>query len=378
MSSSSLDEYTPIGDSEALDQEILRTELSPNLQEPGSFPSSGFPTRDILSGLVGAVAIHFLIFAYLVASPMLSPNEDFNAPFLTVNIVVDEPAPLLLDDGERREGIEGEAGIGLPGKSEAPESATQNALHDYAPADFDPPQKEEFSALPPVLETSQDSEPVPKPERADEPKRTEPLKPESPRPSPLKPEKVVKQNKIPLKAKKERPKAIARKKTEAPVEDASTRSASLHSGIGPSPSSKSTSEMSSDLPSSSPGNSGVDDIASTKKAAEGSNTRGGSGSARQEFQLAEVDKAPTLLKRVEPDYPQSAKRLRLTGKVIVRFLVDPQGRVRKASIIEAHPEGMFESCVLEAVARWVFKPGYHKGEPVATWIVVPIKFKFSG
>jgi protein TonB len=111
---------------------------------------------------------------------------------------------------------------------------------------------------------------------------------------------------------------------------------------------------------------------------EGARKGGRMGSAQQEFELAQVDRPPEIISRVEPHYPRTARSRRLSGKIVVKFLVDPQGRVEKQSILEANPQGVFESSVLEAVARWRFKPGYYKGQPVSTWIVVPLQFKLSG
>jgi len=98
----------------------------------------------------------------------------------------------------------------------------------------------------------------------------------------------------------------------------------------------------------------------------------------KEFGLGEVDQIPKLIRRVEPIYPYSARIKGITGKVIVKFLVDSKGYARKPVILKATPKGVFEETVLQAVRKWKFKPGYWQGHPVATWVVVPIQFKLSG
>lgn len=105
---------------------------------------------------------------------------------------------------------------------------------------------------------------------------------------------------------------------------------------------------------------------------------GAGGSPNREFQLAQVDKPPVIITRVEPDYPYMARRQNLSGKVTVKFLVDTHGKVQKPCILKADPQGLFESCVLEALGKWRFKPGYYRGSPVATWVVLPIQFRLSG
>jgi protein TonB len=103
----------------------------------------------------------------------------------------------------------------------------------------------------------------------------------------------------------------------------------------------------------------------------------GNGSAG-EFDAASVDRAPQILKKVDPVYPPTARSLGVSGKVVVRFLVGPDGSVSKPSIIEAQPKGYFEESTLEALRRWHFKPGNFKGKDVATWVILPVQFRLSG
>jgi len=97
-----------------------------------------------------------------------------------------------------------------------------------------------------------------------------------------------------------------------------------------------------------------------------------------EFESGEADNDPQILRKIEPSYPYSARRRNIQGNVIVRFLVTPDGNVRKPSIVESKPGGIFEKSVLEAVTQWRFRPGYYKGKAVAVWVVLPIQFNLSG
>ncbi len=91
------------------------------------------------------------------------------------------------------------------------------------------------------------------------------------------------------------------------------------------------------------------------------------------FDQAEVK--PVLIHRVEPRYPLRARRRRMSGYVVVRFLVDRNGRVHQATVIKASPPGVFEGSALQAVRRWRFRPGRHRGRTVSVWVVQPIRFK---
>jgi protein TonB len=80
---------------------------------------------------------------------------------------------------------------------------------------------------------------------------------------------------------------------------------------------------------------------------------------------------------VSPTYPFRAKRRGVEGKVVVRFLVDKQGRVSQSTVVRADPEGVFEQSALKAVRQWRFQPGTKDGRPVATWVQVPIRFELK-
>lgn len=117
-------------------------------------------------------------------------------------------------------------------------------------------------------------------------------------------------------------------------------------------------------------------------ASEGSGGPGPTNSSSEtglsgEFDAATVDKIPQILKKIDPAYPGRARSLGICGKVVVRFLVEPDGRVSKPSIVEAHPKGFFEQSTLEALRHWQFKPGCLNGKDVATWVILPVQFRLA-
>ncbi|MEN6440476.1 MAG: TonB family protein, partial [Syntrophobacter sp.] len=97
-----------------------------------------------------------------------------------------------------------------------------------------------------------------------------------------------------------------------------------------------------------------------------------------EFDISRVDQVPRVLKKIEPVYPGRARTLEICGKVVVRFLVEPDGRVSKPSVVEAHPAGYFEQSTLDAIRQWRFKPGSFRGHTVATWVTLPVQFRLTG
>lgn len=91
----------------------------------------------------------------------------------------------------------------------------------------------------------------------------------------------------------------------------------------------------------------------------------------------EVDKLPMAIFKLKPFYPYRARRLNITGKVDVKFLVDEEGYVSNISILNSTPPGIFDDSVLKALSSWRFSPGEKNGYAVATWVITTIEFKME-
>jgi len=72
--------------------------------------------------------------------------------------------------------------------------------------------------------------------------------------------------------------------------------------------------------------------------------------------------------RVEPVYPELAKRNNITGSARVELLVTPDGRVKDVKVLGGNP--VLVQAVMAAVVKW-------KYEPAAEESSVVIKFDFN-
>ena len=70
------------------------------------------------------------------------------------------------------------------------------------------------------------------------------------------------------------------------------------------------------------------------------------------------------LQRIPPQYPRDAARSGITGWVQLEVLVNADGSVRSARVLESKPKGLFEAAAVQAVLRWKFKPKVVNGQPV--------------
>jgi protein TonB len=100
-----------------------------------------------------------------------------------------------------------------------------------------------------------------------------------------------------------------------------------------------------------------------------------------------VDTLPEPLDRPAPDYPEWARRDRLTGTALVRGLVGRDGKVHDVVLIQSAglqrdsggdrvnaSVARLDSVALATVRTWRFEPARADGEAVAVWVVFPVTF----
>ena len=69
-----------------------------------------------------------------------------------------------------------------------------------------------------------------------------------------------------------------------------------------------------------------------------------------------------LIRRVDPAFPEEAKRQRVSGAVILRVLIGTDGLVKKVSVISG-PE-LLRANYIKAIRQWTYKPYVVNGLPV--------------
>ena len=76
------------------------------------------------------------------------------------------------------------------------------------------------------------------------------------------------------------------------------------------------------------------------------------------------DTPPRLIHDVAPEYPLSAMRRGLSGRVRLEFTVRPDGRVADVSVVASAPEGVFDEAAVAAARQWRFEPRVAPGTSV--------------
>lgn len=72
--------------------------------------------------------------------------------------------------------------------------------------------------------------------------------------------------------------------------------------------------------------------------------------------------------KVQPSYPELARKMNITGTVKVEVVVSPNGSVKEARVIGGHP--VLANVALDAAKKWRFEPASVESSGV-------IDFKFE-
>jgi TonB family protein len=91
------------------------------------------------------------------------------------------------------------------------------------------------------------------------------------------------------------------------------------------------------------------------------------------YHVAGDVKAPVLITRVDPLYPEIMRRIRMNKTVAIKGVIDRSGRVRDPEVVMGD-QGPFDDAVIKAVRQWRYKPGTLNGQAVDTYLHVTVTF----
>jgi TonB family protein len=89
------------------------------------------------------------------------------------------------------------------------------------------------------------------------------------------------------------------------------------------------------------------------------------------YRIGGAVKAPSLLKKVEPEYSPEARAAMIEGTTVLSVVIGPDGKARDGVVVRGLGLGLDEKA-LDAVSQWEFRPGMKDGTavPVAATIEV--------
>lgn len=113
------------------------------------------------------------------------------------------------------------------------------------------------------------------------------------------------------------------------------------------------------------------DSAFPKEGAE--NTEKGSKS-EDIYRVGYGISSPRLLVKVEPDYSEIAKQLKVQGTVLLAIEVWEDGRAHNIRVLNGLGYGLNEKAI-EAIQQWKFNPGRKDGKPVRVAAQIQVRFR---
>ena len=87
--------------------------------------------------------------------------------------------------------------------------------------------------------------------------------------------------------------------------------------------------------------------------------------------------APALIERVEPGYPETARKLRQEGTVVLEAVITSAGTVDEVRVV-ASAGPLLDAAALSAVRSWHYRPATLNGRAVAVFLAVKIRFALNG
>jgi TonB family protein len=86
---------------------------------------------------------------------------------------------------------------------------------------------------------------------------------------------------------------------------------------------------------------------------------------------------PALVSRVEPVYPEIARRLGAEGEITLKIVVEADGSVGRVTVEHGGHPALVDAAVA-AVKRWRYRPARVDGSPVPVFKTVRIRFTLKG
>jgi periplasmic protein TonB len=83
-----------------------------------------------------------------------------------------------------------------------------------------------------------------------------------------------------------------------------------------------------------------------------------------------------LIHRVQPDYPSLARQARIQGTVVLRAIINREGRIENLQVVSGHP--MLVPAAIDAVRQWRYRPYVLNDQPVEVETQITVNFLLAG
>jgi len=99
----------------------------------------------------------------------------------------------------------------------------------------------------------------------------------------------------------------------------------------------------------------------------------GPGMGDEPLRVGGEVKAPLLLNKVEPGYPEAARKARMEGVVIIEAIITAHGSVEEVKILKS-VNPLLDASAQRAVSQWKYRPATLNGRAVRVYLTVTVTF----
>lgn len=83
---------------------------------------------------------------------------------------------------------------------------------------------------------------------------------------------------------------------------------------------------------------------------------------------------PKVLYRAFPAYPAQARRSGIEGIIVVKALIDENGKLSQTAIKTSSGSGLLDEAAVACVSKWEFSPAKRGVQSIRSWLEIPFKF----
>lgn len=103
---------------------------------------------------------------------------------------------------------------------------------------------------------------------------------------------------------------------------------------------------------------------------------GGAAQVEEPLRVGGDVKEPVEISRVQPIYPEAARKARLQGIVILEAIITKDGNVESVRVLRGiNP--LLDNAAMRAVQQWKYRPATFNGRPVPVYLTVTVTFKLQ-
>jgi TonB family protein len=86
--------------------------------------------------------------------------------------------------------------------------------------------------------------------------------------------------------------------------------------------------------------------------------------------------APILIRQVEPIYPETLRKVRQEGRVVLEAIIARNGSIEEIRVVSS-ANALFDEAAVKAVGQWRYEPCLFAGRPVSVRLLVTVIFRLN-